>query len=423
MAHSDDSQNEREEANYNTILYEQNLKDEIDYYAEELPHINFYLKFQRKNFLQEFLQEVLVLPSGIRSDGDQAGQREDTAITVDESKEVAIQVEEREDTTILIGESKDTTTPGEGSARDNAIRRDVEIEEVLNDGGFYVEDDSGGEEPPYGEPLLEKPLLEQPYFVPTPEHHYEDGNLRDNLLRLTEGSGVCSGKSDLTHLNESDETIKYINDLFQKNKHKFLFSVERQIENKEELILQEYCFLCNKKKKLNKPLCAVNIYICYDCKVQDSNFKMISLSKLVRKYCLNNYDLSKYEKQLALLCTKNPRGYSKQMKLYFVFQIKEIAIRKHGSMEKVKEMYTSKMLKAFRNTQRTVQSSKKRKNLHRMIKPQTIYSKKVKKAEEEKIICDNSEHEFDSPTCTNMEDSLYVKKCRKCAYQVEYMQF
>ncbi|ANQ05825.1 DNA repair protein [Plasmodium coatneyi] len=398
MAHSDDSQNEREEANYNTILYEQNLKDEIDYYGEDLPHINFYLKFQRKNFLQEFLQEVMMLPSGVRSDGAEAGQR-------------------KEETAILVEESKETATLGEGNASDNAVARDAELD-VLNDGGFYVEDDSGGEEPPY-----DKPLSEQPHFVPTPEHPCEDANLRDVFLKLTQGNTTCSDNAELTHLNESDEAIKHINEVFQKNKDKFLFSVERQIENNEELILQEYCFLCNKKKKLNKPLCAVNIYVCYDCKVQDSNFKMISLSKLVRKYCLNNYDLSKYEKHLALLCTKNPRGYSKQMKLYFVFQIKEIAIRKHGSLENVKQMYTSKVLKSFRSAQGTPQSSKKRKELHKMVKPKSIYSKKVKKAEDEKIICDNSQHEFDSPTCTNVEDSLYVKKCRKCAYQVEYMQF
>ncbi|EUD66636.1 hypothetical protein C922_02957 [Plasmodium inui San Antonio 1] len=402
MAHSDDSENEREEANYNTILYEQNLKDEIDYYGEDLPHINFYLKFQRKNFLQEFLQEVM-LPSGVTSDGGEARQNEETVIPVEQRKE--------------------TATPAEGSTPNNAIGQDAELEEVLNEGGFYVEEDSGGEGQLLVQPLLERPLLEQPHFIPTADHHCEDSSVRNSLLKLTQGSAPWSDTADLTHLNEDEEAIKQLNKIFQKNKDKFLFSVERQHGTNGELILQEYCFLCNKKKKLNKPLCAVNIYICYDCKVLDNNFKMISLSKLVRKYCLNNYDLSKYEKQLALLCTKNPRGYSKQMKLYFLFQIKEIAIRKHGSMEGVKRMYISKLLNSFSNAQTTPQSKKKRKDLHKMVKPKSIYSKKVKKQEEQKIICDDNEHEFDSPTCTNAEDSLYVKRCRKCAYQVEYMQF
>ncbi|KJP89363.1 hypothetical protein AK88_01029 [Plasmodium fragile] len=404
MAHSDDSQNERDEANYNTILYEQNLNEEIDYYGEDLPHINFYLKFQRKNFLQEFLQEVMMLPSsGVRSDGGEAGQDKETAIPVEEEK------------------TEKASIPGEESSRDNAIARDEALDEVLNEGGFYVEDDSGGEQ---GLPY-ERPLLERPHCVPTAQNDGEDTNFRDTLLKLTQGTDSCSsGTTDLMHLNESDEGIKQINEIFQQHKDKFLFSVERNIEANGELILQEYCFLCNKKKKLNKPLCEVNIYICYDCKMLDSNFKMISLSKLVRKYCLNNYDLSKYEKQLALLCTKNPRGYSKQMKLYFVFQIKEIAIRKHGSLEKVKQMYTSKVLKSFKNAQGTPQRTKKRKkDLHTMVKPKSIYSKKVKEAEEQKIICDDNQHEFDSATCTNVEDSLYVKRCRKCAYQVEYMQF
>ncbi|GAB64443.1 DNA repair protein [Plasmodium cynomolgi strain B] len=434
--------NEREEANYNSILYEQNLKDEIDYYGEDLPHINFYLKFQRKNFLQEFLQEVMLPLSGVRSDGGEAGQSKEaavpveegkeaavpveegkeTAVPVEEGKETAVPVEEGKETAVPVEEGKETVTPGEGRARDNATAGGAELEELLNEGGFYVEEGSGGEEP-----LLERPLLERPPQgkLTTEQHLSEDSNLRDALLKLMQGSAAMRGSTDLTHLNESDEAVKKINEIFQKNKDKFMFSVERQLgTNGEELILQEYCYLCNKKKKLNKPLCAINIYVCYDCKVLDSNFKMISLSKLVRKYCLNHYDLSKYEKQLALLCTKNPRGYSKQMKLYFLFQIKEIAIRKHGSMERVKQMYTSKVLKSFRNAQGTPQSTKKRKeDLHKMVKPKSIYSKKVKKAEEQKIICDNNQHEFDSPICTNMEDSLYVKRCRKCAYQLEYMQF
>ncbi|KMZ89491.1 DNA repair protein [Plasmodium vivax Brazil I] len=461
MAHSDDSQNEREEeeeANYNTILYEQNLKDEIDYYGEDLPHINFYLKFQRKNFLQEFLQEV-VLPSGGRS--------------VEESKQTAgvTPVGQNKQTAGVppVEENREASTTGEGSALDNAIARDAHLEEVLNEGGFYVEGDSEGEEPPCEGPLWgqpnEQPLLEEPHLLPLPpeeetptvEHQCDEANvrdanvrdanvrdanvrdanvrdaqlrdaqlrdaqlrdaqLRDALLKLTQGN------PDLTHLYEGDEAVKQLNEIFQKNKDKFMFSVERQVGTNGELILQEYCFLCNKKKKLNKPLCAVNIYVCYDCKVTDSNFKMISLTKLVRKYCLNHYDLCKYQKDLALLCMKNPRGYSKQMKLYFLFQIKEIAIRKHGSLERVKQLYTSKLLNSFRNAQATPQMKKKRKELHKMVKPKSIYSKKVKQEEDKKIICDDNQHQFDSPTCTNAQDSLYVKRCKRCAYQVEYMQF
>ncbi|KNA02466.1 hypothetical protein PVNG_03759 [Plasmodium vivax North Korean] len=441
MAHSDDSQNEREEeeeANYNTILYEQNLKDEIDYYGEDLPHINFYLKFQRKNFLQEFLQEV-VLPSGGRS--------------VEESKQTAgvTPVGQNKQTAGVppVEENREASTTGEGSALDNAIARDAHLEEVLNEGGFYVEGDSEGEEPPCEGPLWgqpnEQPLLEEPHLLPLPpeeetptvEHQCDeanvrdanvrdanvrdanvrDANVRDALLKLTQGN------PDLTHLYEGDEAVKQLNEIFQKNKDKFMFSVERQVGTNGELILQEYCFLCNKKKKLNKPLCAVNIYVCYDCKVTDSNFKMISLTKLVRKYCLNHYDLCKYQKDLALLCMKNPRGYSKQMKLYFLFQIKEIAIRKHGSLERVKQLYTSKLLNSFRNAQATPQMKKKRKELHKMVKPKSIYSKKVKQEEDKKIICDDNQHQFDSPTCTNAQDSLYVKRCKRCAYQVEYMQF
>ncbi|GAW78941.1 DNA repair protein [Plasmodium gonderi] len=456
MMQSDESENEREKENYNNILYDGNLKDEIDYYDENLPHINFYLKFQKKNFLEKFLQEVMISNKKDSDVEKEVESGKNFHICNDEVRScvnpIEVEVPKKENTTTLRDmhnhENEVTqlyTEEGFGglcksnqmrdACKSNQMRdacksnqlRDADTLEILNDGGFYLEENS---EMDYTQSSISH-CKEQgsdfsiPHLVePRGEQILQDSELSESLLKLKMSCIESDANGDLIHLNENDEIVKRINKVFQKNKDKFIFSIERNIENSAEIILQEYCFLCNKKKKLNKILSVINIYICYDCKILDSNFRMISLTKLVNKYSLNTYDMSKYEKHLALLCTKNPRGYSKQMKLYFLFQIKEVAIRKHGSMEKVKSLYMSKILNSLKNAHGTTASaSRKRKNLHKFAKPKSIYSQKMNTSQVQKIICDDNQHEFDSPQCTSQEDGLYLKVCKKCTYQVEYMQF
>ncbi|CRG98434.1 DNA repair protein RAD14, putative [Plasmodium relictum] len=350
MILSDESDNENG-VNYNNILYEDNVGESIDYYNDNLPHINFYLKFQKKQFLQNFFNEI---------------KKEKHKNELEESKE-------------KIYKDKDTDDKNIKEKEDNLKIKELEI---LNEGGFYL--DEFQEE-------CSKNCTE---------------NLFENLLN--------SHEENIFHLDENEEYTKKLNLIFQKHKSKFTFSIERIIENDE--ISQQKCFLCNKKKKFNKILVNIKIYVCNECKSLDNNFRMISLSKLISKYCLNNYDLLKYEKQLALFSTKNPRGYIKQMKLYFLFQIKEIAIRKYGSLKEVKNLYHSKILNI---------KNKKivKRNIHKLKKPQSIYSKETKNNDKYKIICDNNEHDFDEPQCINQKDSIYKKNCKKCSYYVEYLQF
>ncbi|CRG98070.1 DNA repair protein RAD14, putative [Plasmodium gallinaceum] len=350
MIHTDESENEQE-VNYNNILYDDNIGDGIEYYNDNLPHINFYLKFQKKHFLQNFFNEI---------------EKEKGKKCIEKGKEEKICEDKESDDKI---KEKD---------------KNIKINElnVLNEGGFYIDD------------------IPEECSDNSTENFYENP-----FISLSE---------NIFHLDENEEQTKKINLIFQNHKNKFTFSIERILENDETS--EQKCFLCYKKKKFNKILVNIKIYVCNECKSIDSNFRMISLSKLINKYCLNNYDLLKYEKQLALFSTKNPRGYLKQMKLYFLFQIKEIAIRKYGSLEKVKNLYNSKILN-IRNKKVI------KKNIHKLKKPKNIYSKEMMNMNKYKIICDNNEHDFDPPYCINQNDNIYKKNCKKCSYYVEYMQF
>ncbi|SBS79897.1 DNA repair protein RAD14, putative [Plasmodium ovale] len=382
MTPSEDSPNELEEENYMNILYEKSPGDEIDYFDDKLPHINFYLKFQKRNFLQTFLRKV-------RKKEEKKG-------------------EERKH--ICIGEDK-----GDGR-KDILVGGEADERNILNEGGFYLDADS------------------------TDECSHQ--KLELDKVYLGESIPSLENIGEVTHLEDNQKYTQILNSIFQANKDMFTFSIERMIgtkdaagggetygdcvdnisndDNGDGIILQEYCFLCNKRKKLNKVLISINIYVCYECKSTDSNFRMISLSRLINMYSLNMYDMQKYETKLALLYTKNPRGYSKKMKLYFLFQIKEIAIRKHGSLEKVKSLYNSKIV----NVNSKNNSSVRKKNMHKLKKPKTIYSiRHMKILEKQKIICDDNEHDFDEPICTNRDDGVFTKKCKRCSYQIEFMHF
>ncbi|SOV12963.1 DNA repair protein, putative [Plasmodium sp. gorilla clade G2] len=367
MIHSDESQNDEEKVNYNNILFENNISDEIDYFDDRLPHINFYLKFQKKDFMQNFFDKV---------------SKEQKAESDEKKIEILINPYDIHD---IENENK---------------YEDTNMNDIINDneGGFLLDNDE------------------------------DDDN--NNLYIINNNNSVPNDclsldiKDDIFHLDDQEEYTKKINENFQKNKNEFIFSIERVIENEEEEnIKTEKCFLCNKKKKnYNETLVHINIYLCKECKALDSNFRMISLTKLIKKYSLNTYDLSKYEKQLALLSTKNPRGYMKQMKLYFIFQIKEIALRKHGSLLTVKNLYNNKLLN-INSSSSTNKINKTKKLIHKFKKTKTIFSKQVRNMEQLKIICEDNEHDFDIPVCINQNDNTYNKKCKKCSYCVEYMQF
>ncbi|CAD2109694.1 DNA repair protein RAD14, putative [Plasmodium vinckei petteri] len=308
MSDHSQSQNEEDEQNYYHVFYENNLVNDINYFDDSLPHINFYLKFQNKRFLESFFNDIKnnneIFPPNVEP-------------TDDDVQLCEVQNEENEITEI--GKEQNS--------------------EMLKDGGFYIDNDS------------------------EIECYYE--NIKKNDKDITNLIMNISGEKnviDYSFLERNHEFTKKANMIFQKNKEKFIFSIERSnincscnkgndcldckpiCDDNSEIILKEICFLCNKKKKVNKTLSSIKIYVCYDCKSTDSNFRMISLTKLINKYSISTNDLIKHEKELALLSTKNPRGYSKNMKLYFLFQIKEIAIRKYGSLHKVKCLYNSKIL-------------------------------------------------------------------------------
>ncbi|ETW37590.1 hypothetical protein PFTANZ_01776 [Plasmodium falciparum Tanzania (2000708)] len=366
MIHSDDSQNDEEKVSYNNILFENNTSDEIDYFDDRLPHINFYLKFQKKDFVQNFFDKV----------------------TREQNAEKDIEI---------------LTNPYDIHEIDNEYKyEDTNMNNNINnnEGGFLLDNDEDDN-----------------------NNLYIINNNNNNNNNIHRDHLYLDIKDDIFHLDDQEEYTKKINENFQKNKNEFIFSIERVMENEEENIKSDKCFLCNKKKKnYNETLVHINIYLCKECKALDNNFRMISLTKLIKKYSLNTYDLSKYEKQLALLSTKNPRGYMKQMKLYFIFQIKEIALRKHGSLLTVKNLYNNKLLN-INSSSSTNKINKTSKLIHKFKKTKTIYSKDVRNMEKLKIICEDNEHDFDTPVCINQNDNTYNKKCKKCSYCVEYMQF
>ncbi|KOB87093.1 hypothetical protein PFDG_03183, partial [Plasmodium falciparum Dd2] len=242
MIHSDDSQNDEEKVSYNNILFENNTSDEIDYFDDRLPHINFYLKFQKKDFVQNFFDKV----------------------TREQNAEKDIET---------------LTNPYDIHEIDNEYKyEDTNMNNNINnnEGGFLLDNDEDDNN--------------NLYII-----NNNNNNIHRDHLYL-------DIKDDIFHLDDQEEYTKKINENFQKNKNEFIFSIERVIENEEENIKSDKCFLCNKKKKnYNETLVHINIYLCKECKALDNNFRMISLTKLIKKYSLNPSKLSKYEKQLALL--------------------------------------------------------------------------------------------------------------------------
>ncbi|CXI77583.1 DNA repair protein RAD14, putative [Plasmodium berghei] len=397
MSDNSQSQNEEDEESYYHIFYENNLVNDINYFEDSLPHINFYLKFQNKRFLESFFDDIK---------NKNEISTPNIEVTDNEVQLCEFQKEENELKEIRKNKNSD----------------------ILKDGGFYINNDS------------------------EIECYFE--NIKKNYNDTTNPITNISEEKHITNysfLERNHEFTKQANIIFQKNKEKFIFSIERGnincicnkgnecsdcrsiCDDNSEIILKEICFLCNKKKKVNKTLCSIKIYVCYDCKSTDSNFRMISLTKLINKYSINNNDLIKHEKELALLSTKNPRGYSKNMKLYFLFQIKEIAIRKYGSLQKVKCLYNSKILNIKNVTTNNNNNKenclkpgkeKKKKILHKYKKAKTIYSNDyIKNMEKNKMICEDNKHEFDNPICINNDDNIYIKKCIKCQYELEFIDF
>ncbi|ETB62235.1 hypothetical protein YYC_00848 [Plasmodium yoelii 17X] len=408
MSDHSQSQNEEDEENYYNIFYENNLVNDINYFEDSLPHINFYLKFQNKRFLESFFDDV-------KNKNEMSTSN--IEVTDNEVQLCELKNNKNDNGEVLKDDKNDNGEVLKDGKSDNGeVLKDGKSDngEVLKDGGFYVDNDSEIE--CYFENIQKK---------------YKDTT--NSITNITEEKDI----TDYLFLEKNQEFTKQANIIFQKNKEKFIFSIERGnincicdkgnncsdcrsiCDDNSEIILKEICFLCNKKKKINKTLSSIKIYVCYDCKSTDSNFRMISLTKLINKYSINNNDLIKHEKKLALLSTKNPRGYSKNMKLYFLFQIKEIAIRKYGSLQKVKCLYNSKILN-IKNV--TTNSSSNNNNDKENSK--TIYSNDyIKNMEKNKIICQDNKHEFDNPICINTDDNIYIKKCIKCQYELEFIDF
>ncbi|VWU52635.1 DNA repair protein RAD14, putative [Hepatocystis sp. ex Piliocolobus tephrosceles] len=383
MSDSDDSSNELENTKYNDILFEHNTTNDINYFDDRLPHINFYLKFQNKDSLQKFINESQKNKICQQIDSNCIGNTE---------------------------ENKNETNSNIVSMLDDS-----------NEGGFCIEYDPLT----YNESNFNEGNFNEGNYN---KGSYTDITVYNKLIYYVQNASIDT----VMHLEDNENDTKKLNTIFQKNKKQFIFSIERINRTNNLMAIQEYCFICNKKKKLNKILKKININVCYDCKMLDDNFRMISLSKLLNKYSLNSTDLLKYKDNLALLLMKNPHGYTKQMKLYFVFQIKEIAIRKHQSLEHIKTLYdmkiynlgTNKSNNTTKSTTVTNTGIKKKKSLHQLKKPKSIYNNEfLKIMEKKKIICDNNEHDFYDPLCIDQQNNMYIKKCKHCEYQIELMNF
>ncbi|KAF8823088.1 hypothetical protein IE077_000687 [Cardiosporidium cionae] len=186
------------------------------------------------------------------------------------------------------------------------------------------------------------------------------------------------------------------------------------------------CRHCGSMKQLDRSLLQCGIGVCWECLRSESlreAYSRISQTNALRKYCLSSNDLVKATSKLAVSNVRNPRGYEKQMKLYYEFQLRDLAIQKYGSWEEVEKIHDNRQQHRFSRI--LAPSSEFTSELEKMSKrkSQEKKSKMGKKRTHPISQIPNRAphiHQFEEARCTDATRKSFVQKCITCDFMHEW---
>ena len=174
----------------------------------------------------------------------------------------------------------------------------------------------------------------------------------------------------------------------------------------------------NLSKKPEQTLWEVGIGVCSIClnANRDGDYKKMTMTRAIEDYCLTNTDLS--DAKLAVIKKPNPHSKNKFMKLYYKFQVEEIAKIRHGSVNNA-------FVEASRRRDLRLQSKLDKQYVIPKLKDDSKpkLSKKKKLTTEEvlmkySIVKEPHIHNFSKPI--KLSQGSMMKKCIDCNFEVKW---
>ncbi|KHJ48466.1 DNA repair protein [Trichuris suis] len=167
------------------------------------------------------------------------------------------------------------------------------------------------------------------------------------------------------------------------------------------------CVECSKKLSTAFLYSMFGCCVCDSCRAGKEKYKLLTRTEAKSQYLLKDCDLDSRKPPLRYLNRKNPRNPRfGDMKLYLRAQVEERAITVWGSYEALEEARVKRKLSNEANKQSRY--NKKLIELRKNVRSE-LYIRSPK----------NHVHDFEEETY-DQEHDKYLKKCKLCAFQMEY---
>eukprot|EP01069_Polyplicarium_translucidae_P004809 Polyplicarium_translucidae@DN2661_c0_g1_i5.p3 len=115
-------------------------------------------------------------------------------------------------------------------------------------------------------------------------------------------------------------------------------------------------------------------------------------------------------RRIVVSNAKNPRGFRASMRLYYAFQLKDEATRKHGSWNRVEAAILGRVPRTG-TIDGPVLRGKRCRSAKARPGPETFQT-----------IREPHTHEFAPPECVDEESATWEKRCTKCDHGVQWTE-
>ncbi|CEM25363.1 unnamed protein product [Vitrella brassicaformis CCMP3155] len=210
------------------------------------------------------------------------------------------------------------------------------------------------------------------------------------------------------------------------------------------------CQHCGLDQNLDKPLATVGVYVCFPCfmRRKESEYRRISQANACKKFGLTAADITSNQEGLAVLIKPNPHGYGNEMRLYFEFQMRELAVKKYGSVDAMEVALEAKKDKQIAALQRDAGAKRGRKasaegageggegigalldsmgvsqeDKKRKAKAPKKGAKKARKADDKRSAAPPAplhEHKYGPDLPVEGQENHFYKECVECGHRVEW---
>eukprot|EP00921_Rhytidocystis_pertsovi_P014763 GHVQ01023749.1.p2 GENE.GHVQ01023749.1~~GHVQ01023749.1.p2 ORF type:complete len:284 (-),score=43.66 GHVQ01023749.1:1690-2541(-) len=194
------------------------------------------------------------------------------------------------------------------------------------------------------------------------------------------------------------------------------------------------CKHCCSGVDLDYSLGLVGMGVCRNCMKQMKElYSRVSQTTAMERYCLTSNDLLNSKSVLAVTSMPNPRGFGNPMKLYYEFQLRDIAVQKHGSIEEVVRAVEKRKKKLFSNViatgsqcfpetstpRKDVRAKTVRSNVAENVK-KTARRKVAQGQDDEYLKIPAHQHVFGGDERIDETLGKYAKRCLECGYIEEW---